>query len=84
MPRIMDREMHRPGRHMPVGHITLTDEVGSMSPSRWPNLARRLRDRLPVRAWPTRCRKSGRLGTQELARAFYLYEGRSGRDRTQR
>jgi 3-hydroxyacyl-CoA dehydrogenase/enoyl-CoA hydratase/3-hydroxybutyryl-CoA epimerase len=70
----LDRAMSDWG--MPVGPITLTDEVGIDVATKVAHILRdAFGDRLPVPAWLDKVPGSGRLGTKN-GKGFYLYEGR--------
>jgi 3-hydroxyacyl-CoA dehydrogenase / enoyl-CoA hydratase / 3-hydroxybutyryl-CoA epimerase len=68
----LDRAMTDWG--MPVGPITLTDEVGIDIATKVAHILRdAFGDRLPVPAWLDKVPQSGRLGTKN-GKGFYLYE----------
>jgi 3-hydroxyacyl-CoA dehydrogenase/enoyl-CoA hydratase/3-hydroxybutyryl-CoA epimerase len=70
----LDRAMSEWG--MPVGPITLTDEVGIDVATKVAHILRdAFGDRLPLPAWLDKVPQSGRLGTKN-GKGFYLYEGR--------
>jgi 3-hydroxyacyl-CoA dehydrogenase/enoyl-CoA hydratase/3-hydroxybutyryl-CoA epimerase len=70
----LDRAMTEWG--MPVGPITLTDEVGIDVAFKVAHILRdAFGDRLPVPAWLDKVPDSGRLGTKN-GKGFYLYEGK--------
>jgi 3-hydroxyacyl-CoA dehydrogenase / enoyl-CoA hydratase / 3-hydroxybutyryl-CoA epimerase len=70
----LDRAMADWG--MPVGPITLTDEVGIDVATKVAHILRdAFGDRLPVPAWLDKVPESGRLGTKN-GKGFYLYEGK--------
>ena len=70
----LDRAMADWG--MPVGPITLTDEVGIDVATKVAHILRdAFGDRLPVPAWLDKVPQSGRLGTKN-GKGFYLYEGK--------
>jgi len=70
----LDRAMSDWG--MPVGPITLTDEVGIDVAFKVAHILRdAFGDRLPVPAWLEKVPESGRLGTKN-GKGFYLYEGK--------
>ncbi len=70
----LDRAMTEWG--MPVGPITLTDEVGIDVAFKVAHILRdAFGERLPVPAWLDKVPASGRLGTKN-GKGFYLYEGR--------
>jgi 3-hydroxyacyl-CoA dehydrogenase/enoyl-CoA hydratase/3-hydroxybutyryl-CoA epimerase len=70
----LDRAMTEWG--MPVGPITLTDEVGIDVAFKVAHILRdAFGERLPVPAWLDKVPDSGRLGTKN-GKGFYLYEGR--------
>jgi 3-hydroxyacyl-CoA dehydrogenase/enoyl-CoA hydratase/3-hydroxybutyryl-CoA epimerase len=70
----LDRAMADWG--MPVGPITLTDEVGIDVATKVAHILRdAFGERLPVPAWLDKVPESGRLGTKN-GKGFYLYEGK--------
>jgi 3-hydroxyacyl-CoA dehydrogenase/enoyl-CoA hydratase/3-hydroxybutyryl-CoA epimerase len=70
----LDRAMTDWG--MPVGPITLADEVGIDVATKVAHILRdAFGDRLPVPAWLDKVPQSGRLGTKN-GKGFYLYEGK--------
>lgn len=70
----LDRAMSDWG--MPVGPITLTDEVGIDVATKVAHILRdAFGERLPVPAWLDKVPGSGRLGTKN-GKGFYLYEGK--------
>jgi len=70
----LDRAMTEWG--MPVGPITLTDEVGIDVAFKVAHILRdAFSERLPIPAWLDKVPESGRLGTKN-GKGFYLYEGR--------
>jgi 3-hydroxyacyl-CoA dehydrogenase/enoyl-CoA hydratase/3-hydroxybutyryl-CoA epimerase len=70
----LDRAMSEWG--MPVGPITLTDEVGIDVAFKVAHILRdAFGERLPVPAWLDKVPDSGRLGTKN-GKGFYLYEAR--------
>jgi 3-hydroxyacyl-CoA dehydrogenase/enoyl-CoA hydratase/3-hydroxybutyryl-CoA epimerase len=70
----LDRAMTEWG--MPVGPITLTDEVGIDVAFKVAHILRdAFGERLPVPAWLDKVPDSGRLGTKN-GKGFYRYEGR--------
>ncbi|MBW8875361.1 MAG: enoyl-CoA hydratase/isomerase family protein [Acidobacteria bacterium] len=70
----LDRAMTDWG--MPVGPITLADEVGIDVATKVAHILRdAFSDRLPVPAWLDKVPQSGRLGTKN-GKGFYLYEGK--------
>jgi 3-hydroxyacyl-CoA dehydrogenase/enoyl-CoA hydratase/3-hydroxybutyryl-CoA epimerase len=61
---------------MPVGPITLTDEVGIDVAFKVAHILRdAFSERLPIPAWLDKVPASGRLGTKN-GKGFYLYEGK--------
>ncbi|HEV7506538.1 MAG TPA: 3-hydroxyacyl-CoA dehydrogenase NAD-binding domain-containing protein [Thermoanaerobaculia bacterium] len=73
----LDRTMSDWG--MPVGPITLTDEVGIDVATKVAHILRNaFGGRLPVPAWLDKVPGSGRLGTKN-GKGFYLYEGKERR-----
>jgi 3-hydroxyacyl-CoA dehydrogenase/enoyl-CoA hydratase/3-hydroxybutyryl-CoA epimerase len=69
----LDRAMTEWG--MPVGPITLTDEVGIDVAFKVAHILRdAFGERLPIPAWLDKVPSSGRLGTKN-GKGFYLYEG---------
>ncbi len=61
---------------MPVGPITLTDEVGIDVAFKVAHILQEaFSERLPIPAWLDKVPSSGRLGTKN-GKGFYLYEGR--------
>ena len=61
---------------MPVGPITLTDEVGIDVAFKVAHILRdAFGERLPIPAWLDKVPSSGRLGTKN-GKGFYLYEGK--------
>ncbi|HEX4963383.1 MAG TPA: 3-hydroxyacyl-CoA dehydrogenase NAD-binding domain-containing protein [Thermoanaerobaculia bacterium] len=70
----LDRAMSDWG--MPVGPITLTDEVGIDVATKVAHILRdAFGDRLPLPGWLDKVPQSGRLGTKN-GKGFYLYEGK--------
>jgi 3-hydroxyacyl-CoA dehydrogenase/enoyl-CoA hydratase/3-hydroxybutyryl-CoA epimerase len=70
----LDRAMTEWG--MPVGPITLTDEVGIDVAFKVAHILRdAFGERLPIPAWLDKVPSSGRLGTKN-GKGFYLYEGK--------
>ncbi|HSS75259.1 MAG TPA: 3-hydroxyacyl-CoA dehydrogenase NAD-binding domain-containing protein [Thermoanaerobaculia bacterium] len=70
----LDRAMADWG--MPVGPITLTDEVGIDVATKVAHILHdAFSERLPVPAWLDKVPQSGRLGTKN-GKGFYLYEGK--------
>lgn len=74
----LDRAMTDWG--MPVGPITLTDEVGIDVATKVAHILHEaFGERLPLPGWLDRAPESGRLGTKN-GKGFYRYEGRERKD----